>query len=301
MVPGRDRTRDPWICSQTRICSHTRYRLRYAARYPPLGSDNPDYLAQLDTYLSRIPENAHIWLSGDFNLTNINWTDSSVKGSASKPGLCNQLINIIADRFLQQLVSQPTMITETTENTLDLFFCNNSSLVNTVEVKPGISDHEAVYIEASLRQHKTPQPPRVVFSYNKADYESIKKGLHTLHRDMSTMLSAPVDKLWTLFKNRLSDLMNAHIPARTLRGTRRKKPRIERKVRTAIRKKARLYTRMKKTKKEKDIRKYMYRQCKGDIQKLERQAYFSYINNIIEVNDIHNQDDKPSKQKRFWS
>ena len=28
----RDRTRDPWICDQTRICSQTRYRLRYAAR-----------------------------------------------------------------------------------------------------------------------------------------------------------------------------------------------------------------------------------------------------------------------------
>ena len=26
--PGRDRTRNPWNCSQTRICSQTRYRLR---------------------------------------------------------------------------------------------------------------------------------------------------------------------------------------------------------------------------------------------------------------------------------
>ena len=33
MGPGRDRTRDPWICSQTRICCQTRYRLRYAARW----------------------------------------------------------------------------------------------------------------------------------------------------------------------------------------------------------------------------------------------------------------------------
>ena len=32
MVPGRDRTRDPRICIQTRICNQTRYRLRYAAR-----------------------------------------------------------------------------------------------------------------------------------------------------------------------------------------------------------------------------------------------------------------------------
>ena len=32
MGPDRDRTRDPWNCSQTRICCQTRYRLRYAAR-----------------------------------------------------------------------------------------------------------------------------------------------------------------------------------------------------------------------------------------------------------------------------
>ena len=32
MGPGRDQTRNPWICSQTRICSQTHYRLSYAAR-----------------------------------------------------------------------------------------------------------------------------------------------------------------------------------------------------------------------------------------------------------------------------
>ena len=31
MGPGRDQTRGPCICSQTRICCQTRYRLRYAA------------------------------------------------------------------------------------------------------------------------------------------------------------------------------------------------------------------------------------------------------------------------------
>ena len=33
MGPGQDQTRYPWICSQIGICSKTRYRLRYAARY----------------------------------------------------------------------------------------------------------------------------------------------------------------------------------------------------------------------------------------------------------------------------
>ena len=32
MGPSQDRTRDPWICRETRICCQTRYRLRYVAR-----------------------------------------------------------------------------------------------------------------------------------------------------------------------------------------------------------------------------------------------------------------------------
>ena len=48
MGPGRDRTRDPWICSQTRICSHTRYRLTDL----PLYINNvSDYLNAYDTTL----------------------------------------------------------------------------------------------------------------------------------------------------------------------------------------------------------------------------------------------------------
>ena len=33
MGPGWDRTRDPWICSQTQICCQTHYRLCYLAWY----------------------------------------------------------------------------------------------------------------------------------------------------------------------------------------------------------------------------------------------------------------------------
>ena len=108
-----------------------------------------------------------------------------------------------------------------------------------------------------------------------------------------------MNKLWTTFKNRLTGLMHVHIPVKTLKGRRMKKPWIDRKVRTAIRKRARLdlYTRMKKTKKEQDMRNY--RQSKGDVQKPERHAYYSYINNIIKASD--DQDDKAFKQKRFWS
>ena len=37
MGPGWDQTRNPWICSQMRICSQTHNRLRYVARSVMLG------------------------------------------------------------------------------------------------------------------------------------------------------------------------------------------------------------------------------------------------------------------------
>ena len=54
---------------------------------------------------------------------------------------------------------------------------------------------------------------------------------------------------------------------------------------------------MKRSKNETDIRKY--RHCKSETQKLERQACHSYINTIIEIGE--NDDDRTTKQKRFWN
>jgi hypothetical protein len=53
----------------------------------------------------------------------------------------------------------------------DLFFTSNSSLINKIEVIPGISDHKIVYIEANLKPRKVVKPPRKVFLYNKANTE----------------------------------------------------------------------------------------------------------------------------------
>jgi hypothetical protein len=46
-----------------------------------------------------------------------------------------------------------------------------SSVINKIEVIPGISDHEIVYIEANLKPRKVVKPPRKVFLYNNANTE----------------------------------------------------------------------------------------------------------------------------------
>ena len=152
----------------------------------PSNENDPEYLGHLQTCLARISVGAHAWIGGDFNLGDINWEAESVKPSANKSGLCNQLLTLAKDNYLEQMVIEPTRITEDTENVLDLFFSNNSSLVNRVEVIPGLSDHEIVYVESSLRPAKAQTPPRKVYIYNKADFSSMKA---ELRRTIETFIS----------------------------------------------------------------------------------------------------------------
>jgi hypothetical protein len=44
-----------------------------------------------------------------------------------------------------------------------------------VEVIPGISDHEIVYVEASIKPRKVNKPPRKVYQYNKANTGELKE------------------------------------------------------------------------------------------------------------------------------
>ena len=67
--------------------------------YRPPNRTDPDYISNLQSYLSRIPTSngAHLWLGGDFNLPDINWEDENVKPYASNGTLCNQLLSTVKD------------------------------------------------------------------------------------------------------------------------------------------------------------------------------------------------------------
>ena len=96
------------------------------------------------------------------------WEEENVKPYASNSSVCNQLLTIANGVYLDQIVTQPARITETTSYLLELFFTTNATLMNKITTIPGISDHEAVFIESSLRPIKVKTPPRKVFQYQKA-------------------------------------------------------------------------------------------------------------------------------------
>jgi len=238
----------------------------------------------------------HIYgLEEILNLSDINWEKETVNEYATNGTQCNQLLTITKDTFLDQVVQEPTRVTETTANVLDLFFTNNSTLTNKVEVIPGISDHEAVFIESSLRPLKVKVPPRKVFMYKDIDYNPMKDELRKFYGQyQESSKGKNVEQLWTEFKDKIHSLMNEHIPTKLIRGNKNKKPWISKEVKSLIRKRNKQYKKYKKTKDKMDLKRY--KETKAHLQKAERQSYWKYINNIIEIGDP-DQEDRPPKQK----
>ena len=64
----------------------------------------------------------------------------------NRRSISQTLINMANDTSLEQIVNFQTR----GSNILDLLFMNRPSLVSRCEVSEGVSDHEAIYVEAEV-------------------------------------------------------------------------------------------------------------------------------------------------------
>ena len=275
------------------------FRTFVGAFYKPPKTTDPAYLDNLSSCLSKIPRGAHLWLGGDFNLADIDWENECIVPQATNATQYTQLLTVVKDAFLDQIVSTPTRITESTSNLLDLFLTNNRTLINKCEVVPGIGDHEAVYVESSMRPMKVKTPPRKVFQYKKANYDQMREDLREYQNLFTEQTSSSsANETWTQFEEKLKTLTDKHIPSKMISGNRTRKPWMDKTVRSGHRKVKKLFAKQKQSGSRKDRKRYL--QTKAQAQKQERQAYWKYVENLIELGD--EQEQQPSsKQKRFFS
>ena len=83
----------------------------------------------------------HTWLMGDFNFPKFCWADNipTISPDCKNTHQYEEFIDLLNELSLTQLVTQPTRF----ENILDLFIIDNPALVKSVDIKPGIADHDA--------------------------------------------------------------------------------------------------------------------------------------------------------------
>ena len=140
-------------------------------------------------------------------------------------------------------------------------------------------------------------PPRK-YKYKNADKQSMSRELRSSQADFEEKAkTVDVEQLWSTFKDKIHTLMESYILSKILRRNREHKPWISRQVKTLLRKSNKLFQRQRRAGKVRDIR--YYKETKARLQKAERQSYWQFVDNIIEVGDP-DQDQQP-KQRRFWS
>ena len=132
-------------------------------------------------------------------------------------------------------------------------------------------------------------------------YEGFKRELHDLTADFLQKATSPnsdINSLWTDFKCKIHELMEKYIPQKLIRGTKTKKPWIDKQMESLWRKRNKLFKKQKSSHRPKDVSNY--KQMRARVQKAERQAYWRHIENLIEIGDPE-KDQNPGKQKWFWS
>ena len=112
------------------------------AVYRPPNSDFT-YLQSMCQLIEGVAHNNHIatiWVGGDLNLPNIDWTTNSPSGNNYPISFCNFVLDLFSEINLTQLVTFPTR----ESNILDIFATNRPTLIIKSTPVPGISDHDTV-------------------------------------------------------------------------------------------------------------------------------------------------------------
>ena len=126
-----------------------------------------------------------IWFSGDFNAPDISWQVPSVLPGSSNFNTHQLLIDISQHHGLSQMITEPTRL----NNILDLFFTNLPTLIQEVEVVPGLSDHNTVIVQSKMRMSLAKQANRKIPLYSKANWQAIRADLQFLENKISDLIS----------------------------------------------------------------------------------------------------------------
>jgi len=148
-------------------------------------------------------------MAGDFNCPGIDW----VNHKASNQFAQSKFMDTVNSLGLSQLVDFPTR----KHNILDLYFSNEPNLIQNVTLGPSVPmcDHKTVLASLSVQRI---QSKKITFrDYAKADYNIIAPSVLNLDWKFLDEKS-DVNNKWLTFKSKLTKLINAFIPIRTVQS-----------------------------------------------------------------------------------
>ena len=259
--------------------------------YRPPSSDI-DYMDNICTKIKAIStkyDRSVLWLGGDLNLPDIDWQSESIRGNRYSAPINNSFLDTIRDCNLEQIVDFNTRL----ETILDIFLTNRPTLVNKCQPLPGVSDHDIVYVDSSIKPNRGKPPRRNIHIWKRADIESMIKDTEelTINFNESYNHHNCIEEMWKFINQSLLQILNKHVPSK-MSSTRFHQPWITGEIKRLSRRKKRAYKKARRTQDPRDQDRYM--SLKRQTKKACKDAYRSYLHNIISP-------DQTANPKRFWS
>ena len=249
-------------------------------------------LTELDASLQKLTQDGNkdkqIMILGDFNCPHINWQTLEVPAGADQRQVQEFLIDISIAYGLTQLVNEPTRL----ENTLDLCFTTNATLVKNTQVIPGLSDHHAVIVDSITKPKYQQFAKKTIFIYSKANWANLKTKCSEISNKIIDMTkdqgNTCIQTVYNFFETSLQNAVNEEIPQKTITN-RHSLPWLNKKLKKMSNKKRRLRKQAKRTKTW-DNYNFFQKECRREHRKAEQ----NFVKNSIEQGLLEN------NTKPFW-
>ena len=226
-------------------------KLCVAVAYRPPDASAASFSRLLNSFTrvieKSVPSGFDIFISGDFNLPQIDWETHHIRsGGTTDSNLCAlHLLRFMAVHLLSQMVTVPTR----GNNTLDLIMCNNDRLISDVSCEATyMSDHSMVnallsFNPGSLEKAQASYNGEMNFralDFNRADFETLDNLINAVNweelRNQTTFEDFPKE-----FTRTVQDICLRNIPRKqppsgkpkVYNSLRRKKSRLNNRLRAA--------------------------------------------------------------------
>ena len=155
------------------------------------------------------------------------------------------LDEIIEVNNLYQLIDEPTNIRRDSMSCIDLIITDQPHLFIESGVHPSLDNncqHQIIYGKLNISLPNAPPYKRTVWEYEKANIPSVRAAISALNWEL-IFQGLQVDDMAEVFSNKIFEILSSDIPNRTIKCDDRDPPWITSQLKTAIKRKHRVYRR----------------------------------------------------------
>ena len=188
--------------------------------------------------------NMDMLIMGDFNHDMLKFNPNS------------KLLRILTKYNIQNMINEPTRITQKSQTCIDLILTNHSSIIiNTEVLPPFCSDHCSITAEVNFKTYKAQAYKQTIWKYNNANKIALNEKL--IATDWSFINNSnDIDYINEKFNNTLLAAANDCIPKVTFTRRPSDKPWVNNEIRSQMRQRNRLFYKAKNSQSEDHFRKF---------------------------------------------